>query len=401
MHKIDTVGATPSGTFTDGDVQTGTPPTPVGEDWLNAMQGEVVAVIEAAGIVLDKSDNTQLAQALGILGGTTGTLKNYLINGDFRIWQRGTSFVDIDVTYTYTADRWVIAGDFGAGTGLVQVSRSEINPAGVAEIGDAGVGQQNAFWALELQVNTGEAATVSGPLIEQRADHLLELAEQEVCFSAYFESGGLTRTGTMQIVQHFGSGGSADVVAVTEDISFQGSFKRIHVAGELPTVFGKTIAADAHIKVRYFNDAGQIDNGNTVRFTLAQLERGASPSRFAYRPPQLELMLAERFYEKSYPEDIVPGTPSTFGGEATAYSLTSTQPMGLDRRFRVRKRAVPTLIWYDPAGGSPNTVNWNGISPAVISSGLSLSEDSTGIPTLSSSQPSGPVLGHWVADAEF
>ncbi|MGY6214998.1 tail fiber protein [Methylolobus aquaticus] len=45
----------------------GDPPTHVSADWLNGMQEEPAAVIEAAGLELDEADNTQLLQALHIL----------------------------------------------------------------------------------------------------------------------------------------------------------------------------------------------------------------------------------------------------------------------------------------------------------------------------------------------
>lgn len=80
MHKIDTEGATPSNTFTAGSRATGVPATTIGADWPNAVQGELVAVIEGAGLALNKADNTQLLQAIQALvvaGGfdTTGDVK--------------------------------------------------------------------------------------------------------------------------------------------------------------------------------------------------------------------------------------------------------------------------------------------------------------------------------------
>lgn len=67
MHRIDGPAAAPGGLFTDGDPNVGTPATVVTDDWLNAVQEEVVAVIGAAGIALSKPSNTQLVASLGVL----------------------------------------------------------------------------------------------------------------------------------------------------------------------------------------------------------------------------------------------------------------------------------------------------------------------------------------------
>ena len=93
MHRIDAPGNLNS-TFQEGDPGTGTQATQVGADWLNAVQEEVAHVIEAAGLELDKLDNTQLALAIGAMiaaaqptvpgsGGRVGL--DYMVTGDAAI----------------------------------------------------------------------------------------------------------------------------------------------------------------------------------------------------------------------------------------------------------------------------------------------------------------------------
>lgn len=69
MHRIDGPAAAPGGFFTEGDPNVGTPATVMTDDWANAVQEEVVAVIAAAGIGLSKPSNSQLLAALGVLIG--------------------------------------------------------------------------------------------------------------------------------------------------------------------------------------------------------------------------------------------------------------------------------------------------------------------------------------------
>lgn len=73
MHRIDGDGHV-SNTFTEGDPGLGVRATQVTADWLNAVQAEIAAVIEAAGITLSKPDNNQLLDALqaaGLYGGAS------------------------------------------------------------------------------------------------------------------------------------------------------------------------------------------------------------------------------------------------------------------------------------------------------------------------------------------
>ncbi|MBC2611716.1 tail fiber protein [Citrobacter braakii] len=75
MHRIDTptaqkdkFGAGKNG-FTAGNPQTGTPATDLDNDYFDMLQEELASVVEAAGIVLDKSVHNQLLQAIPILLG--------------------------------------------------------------------------------------------------------------------------------------------------------------------------------------------------------------------------------------------------------------------------------------------------------------------------------------------
>jgi hypothetical protein len=63
MHKIDGPGHV-SGQFVNEDPDLGRAPTVVTPEWLNAVQGELIAVIEAAGIAPSKANSAQVLAAL-------------------------------------------------------------------------------------------------------------------------------------------------------------------------------------------------------------------------------------------------------------------------------------------------------------------------------------------------
>jgi phage-related tail fiber protein len=68
MHKIDGPGHV-SGQFVSEDVATGRAPTLVTPEWLNAVQGELVNLVQAAGLTLDKGNPEQVLAALKVIFG--------------------------------------------------------------------------------------------------------------------------------------------------------------------------------------------------------------------------------------------------------------------------------------------------------------------------------------------
>jgi hypothetical protein len=120
MFRIDNSTAQPSleaptqpgapGYFTNGDPLTGEQPTVVDADWMNAVQEEIAYVIETSGLVLSKTDRTQLFQALQRLTrirltqpttfyvATNGSDNN---NGA----SPSTPFASLTAAYNYVRDR--------------------------------------------------------------------------------------------------------------------------------------------------------------------------------------------------------------------------------------------------------------------------------------------------------
>jgi hypothetical protein len=69
MDKIGAYTATAdaSDEFTEGNPSTGTPATEVDGGWLNAVQRELIEVIEQGGLTPDSGDDTQVHQAIEAL----------------------------------------------------------------------------------------------------------------------------------------------------------------------------------------------------------------------------------------------------------------------------------------------------------------------------------------------
>lgn len=160
MFRIDapgtaTVMPTPAvagstiGYFTEGNAGTGTPATDVSADWLNTVQEELVGVILAAGLTLDKSNPAQLLSAI-----------NTLISGG------GSASVNFAASpYTALSSKRTIAVDTSGGNVTVNLPAA----AGVA-------GQE---WAVVKTTSDANTATVDGNGSETINGSLTQVIDQQ------------------------------------------------------------------------------------------------------------------------------------------------------------------------------------------------------------------------------
>jgi len=93
-------------------------------------------------------------------------------------------------------------------------------------------------------------------------------------------------------------------------------------------------------------------NAATFLITGVQLEVGSVATEFERRPYGMELALCQRYYEKSYSIDVVPGTATANG---LVYMSTGTSTAG-DKAatafFKVEKRSNPSISYWDSPGNA-------------------------------------------------
>ncbi|WDH25128.1 hypothetical protein [Pseudomonas chlororaphis] len=121
-------------------------------------------------------------------------------------------------------------------------------------------------------------------------------------------------------------------------------------------------------------------SNTTIKFTggylfYPKLELGSVPTGYEDRSYGEELILCQRYYEKSYPFDARPGStsgvasPNASNGMTLSCSGSGTRAMGRSK-FSVEKRAVPTVRYWDQnmaiscfsAGNSDGTIQTNGFN---------------------------------------
>jgi hypothetical protein len=213
--------------------------------------------------------------------------KNIVLNGDFRIWQRGTSFSSV-ADNSYTADRFKI--NFN-GTGVRTVSQQTFTP-GTAPV----AGYEGRFFCRINQTTAGTGGSYQ--IFQQPVEDVRNFAGQTVTLS-FWAKADSSRTITAQVNQYFGTGGSPSATVTNDsgNLSLTTSWQRFSYTVALASISGKTIGTDnnSYLQVQWtlpYNTTFTID------FWGVQLEANSTATTFqtATGTIQGELAACQRYY---------------------------------------------------------------------------------------------------------
>lgn len=263
--------------------------------------------------------------------------KNWLINPSFSIWQRGTSFTATG----YTADRFRMALGSGA---AVTVSRQ------THTVGQTDVAANPTYFLRFDRTTTGSALST----IEQRIEDVRVFSGKKCVLSFWAKaSSAITVSGTLK--QHFGTGGSpsSDVDTGLGNFSLTTSWQRFSiVVNTVPSISGKTLGTAENNYTSIIWEMPTAAGVASFDLSNVQFEEGGVATDFERRANGVELMLAQRFYEKSYDVDTAPGTATSVGVTEVQVGAGSTNAIYLTTKFATWKRGTPTITSYDSAGNS-------------------------------------------------
>ena len=223
---------------------------------------------------------TSISSALLMTGGTfTGNVygptipqsHNYIINGAFDFWQRGSSISVLG----YNADRWFAAVSVGQG---IVVSQQAFTPGTAPVAGYEGASFARVAWS-------GTPAQTYW--YSQRIEDVRTLAGQTVTLSFWAKATSNTSAITPMIEQNFGSGGSSVVARNGTPINLTTSWQRFSQTFAVPSVSGKTIGTNSYLDVRPFNGSTSV-NGNSLDLWGVQLEIGSIATAFKRNAPSIQ-----------------------------------------------------------------------------------------------------------------
>jgi hypothetical protein len=207
--------------------------------------------------------------------------KNYLINGNFDIWQRGTSLTG-QTASNFLADRWEAipsGATYSYQQGTFTVGQTDVpnNPKYFANYTITGADDAFRFQQAIEDVNTlaGETITIS--------------------FWAKYTTNAPTNFLTV-VSQNFGSGGSTEVsTTFASGQTLTTSWQKFTVTGTLPSISGKTVGTSSYVHIKpFYNTNNEIFD---VQIAQVQVEKGSVATDFEILSLQETKALCERFFQ--------------------------------------------------------------------------------------------------------
>ena len=273
--------------------------------------------------------------------GPLAGFRNAIINGDFNVWVRGTSFTGVE----YGPDRWFL--------GRTGTTRTTTRQA--FTLGQTDVPGEPEFFCRHVVTSVAGASNFA--VMAQRIENVRSFAGQQVTLSFWAKADG-SKPIAVEFAQNFGTGGSpsAEVTAlgVTKP-TLSTSWQLLTVTVTLPSIAGKTLGSDnnSYLAIGVWMDAGSSFNARTSTlgqqsgtfdFSRFQLEPGSAATPFEGRPLGAEISLCERFYQE--------GTAVNW-----SYGL-ALNAVGNSFEFRTAMRAVPEIVL---SGGAETNISSVGV----------------------------------------
>ena len=324
--------------------------------------------------------------------------KNKVINGDFGVWQRGTSFTANSAQYT--VDRWRISASAYPTTGTW--SQQTFTPGTAPASGY----EAQYFWRYAITTVGSSTDWYFG----QRIEDVRTFAGQTATFS-FWAKADTTRTIAVGYNQNFGSGGSGTVSgSVGTTYSLTTSWQRFSATVSLPSISGKTVGTSSYLEV-FFQQNSALANGYTVDIWGVQLEAGSVATAFqtATGTLQGELAACQRYYTTSIPTGYsvtdfpIMGTTGA-GGVIFTCSSGSTNDLFGTIQYPVTMRSTPTFTIYSgnnrTAGSVRDMVTGTDatVGASTPQTGQNKNFTYMGVGTYTTSRPYG---FHYTASAEL
>lgn len=299
----------------------------------------------------------------GLNSSKLGTGRNLIINGNFDLWDYGTTqttsgygsanrwrMVHTGTTKTATRVAWSVGS---SGVGIVPNNTTYFSRNIVSSV--AGAGNSCGMQQFIESVNTGNGKSLT------------------VSFIAWVATG--TANLAVNFTQIFGTGGSpsAAVSVNGQKVALTSSPQLFSLTFSIPSIAGKTLGSngDDCLQIQFWFDAGSNFNAQTdslgqqsgtFNVGSVQVEYGAYATPFEVQPPEMIQAQCARYYQVGFARFLNPVT------NGSTYSVNIP--------FNTRMRAIPTVTFTNAAAtnfpttaGSASTTDHTGTSVFKVANG--------------------------------
>lgn len=295
---------------------------------------------------------------VGTINSPNAVFKNRLINGNFDIAQRGTSFTSTSSANnddTYTLDRWYILSD---GNDAIDVTQTTTVPTGAQKSIGLDVETINKKFGIAQIIEASNCFDVIGGNVtlsfQAKVSSLTKLDNVKCAIVAW---SGTADTVTSDIISAWGAEGTNPTLIANAtyentpvNLGVTTSFASYSVTANIDT------ASTKNIIVFIWSDVTDTTLGDFLYITNVQLESGSTATSFDYRPIGTELALCQRYYYH---------LASGINGQMATGFYYSTTQIQTWVKFAVSMRAAPVLSsvtgtgYYkiEPIGGTVDTFN--------------------------------------------
>jgi hypothetical protein len=265
--------------------------------------------------------------------------KNKIINGDFGVWQRGTSYTITANGYSADRWRWDLASAIPTGT----ITQQTFTP-GTAPV----AGYESTFFQ-RTNITANNNCTVF--VQQQRIEDVRTLAGQTVTVS-FWAKADAASSAFFNLSQNFGSGGSSQVSLSVSNINLTTEWQRFTQTYTLGSMSGKTIGTSSFLLLQInLPVSGSFVRNGTYDIWGVQVEAGSVATAFTTASggsPQAELAMCQRYYVRQGGNALY----EAMGGGTANQTTTCVVPVAVPVTLRTSPSSLDysTLSIYTGAG---------------------------------------------------
>lgn len=337
---------------------------------------------------------------------------NVIINGNFDIWQRGTSFT-APAALDYSADRWQWSN---VGSGVVNLLQSTTVPDDLSD------------FSLQVDVTAADVTIVAGDRydvsynVEGYDAMRFGLGTADATQMTLSFRCRSPKTGIHCVAFRNGAANRSFVVEYTIAVADTFEFFTITITGDvagtwltdsglgLRVSWALAVGSDFQGVANTWNAANDIatvnqvnvmDNiANNFHISRVQLEVGGADTAFERRAFQQELALCQRYYTKTFQQSVAPAQNAGVTN-AIGFRAGSDGQFTLSWGFPVTMRATPTFVTYNPSASNAEARNTNDNTDTPINLISSGESRAAYRPTIDSLDANDNMLVHISADTEL